>query len=138
MGFDTIMWSQFKINKQGLDGVLGSLERQIMGAVWTLGDATVAEVHAHLGTPNSYETIKTVMTRLTEKGLLVRILERRAYVYKATLSQSEMETQISRQMIDSLLTGFGSRALVQFADVLRDKPAQLEELRALLAKIDSE
>jgi hypothetical protein len=41
-------------------------------------------------------------------------------------------------MIDSLLTGFGSTALSQFADLLKTKPEQLEELRALLNNVAGE
>jgi BlaI family penicillinase repressor len=132
------MLHHYKSNKTGLDGVLGSLERQIMAAVWALGEATVTDVHERLNTPNSYETIKTVMARLAEKGLLQRALDKRAYVYKATLSQEALEAQVSRQMIDSLLTGFGSHAISQFADLLKAKPEQLAELRALLNKIADE
>lgn len=132
------MWNQYKINKPGLDGVLGSLERKIMLAVWSLGEATVTDVQERSDAESSYETIKTVMARLVEKGLLTRELDKRAYVYRASISRDELETQVSRQMIDSLLTGFGSTALCQFADVLKEKPEQLEELRALLTKIATE
>lgn len=132
------MWNQYKSNKNGLDSVLGSLERQIMGAVWGLGEASVADVLEQIESNSSYETVKTVMSRLVEKRLLRREMDGRAYIYKATLSQEELETQVSRQMIDSLLTGFGSTALTQFADVLKEKPEQLEELRLLLDRIASE
>lgn len=132
------MLNQYKASKPGLDGVLGSLERQIMGLVWAFGEATVADVHERLDLNNSYETVKTVMARLVEKGMLTRTLDKRAYLYRATISQNELEAQVSRQMIDSLLTGFGSTALSQFADVLKDKPERLEEMRALLNKIVSE
>lgn len=132
------MWNYYKPSKPGLDGVLGSLERQIMAVVWALGEATVSDVHERIEAESSYETIKTVMARLVEKGMLSRELDKRAYVYRPTISQGEMEAQVSRQMIDSLITGFGSTALTQFADVLKEKPEQLEELRALLNKIASE
>ena len=134
------MWNQYKMNRPGLDGVLGSLERQIMAVVWELGEATVTEVHERLETQNSYETVKTVMARLAtpEKALLTRELAKRAYVYKATISREELETQVSRRMLDSLLTGFGSTALNQFADILKEKPEQMQELKALLNKIASE
>ena len=134
------MWNQYKMNRPGLDGVLGSLERQIMAVVWELGEATVTEVHERLETQNSYETIKTVMARLAgeDKALLAREMEKRAYIYRPTVSREELEAQVSRRMLDSLLTGFGSTALSQFADILKERPEQREELRALLNKIVSE
>ncbi|BDI30713.1 hypothetical protein CCAX7_27640 [Capsulimonas corticalis] len=132
------MWSQYKINKNGLDGVLGTLERQIMSVVWELGEATVSEVHERIESQISYETVKTVMARLVEKELLLRTLHKRAYVYRAAISQETLETQVSRKMLDSLLTGFGSTAISQFADLLKERPERLEELRALLSEIESE
>ena len=132
------MWSQYKINGNGLDGVLGTLERQIMPVVWELGEATVADVHKRIEPPNSYETVKTVMARMAEKGLLQRTRDKKAYIYRATLSQEGLENQVSRQMLDSLLTGFGSTAISQFADLLKEKPERLEELRALLNEMEAE
>ena len=129
---------QYKINKNGLDGVFGTLERQIMSVVWEVKTATVADVHKRLDSRGSYETVKTVMARLVEKGLLKRTLDKRAYVYSAVVSQEEMETQVSRQMLSSLLTSFGSTTVTQFADLLKEKPERLEELRALLKEMASE
>jgi len=129
---------QYKINKNGLDGIFGTLERQIMSVVWEVKTATVADVHKHLNSRGSYETVKTVMARLAEKGLLKRTLDKRAYVYSAVVSQEDMETQVSRQMLNSLLTSFGSTTVTQFADLLKEKPERLEELRALLKEMASE
>jgi predicted transcriptional regulator len=129
------MWNQYRLNKPGLDGLLGSLERQIMASVWELGEATVSDVQDRIEADSAYETIKTVMARLVDKGMLTRELEKRAYVYRATISQQELETQISRQMISSLIAGFGSTAIAQFADVLKENPNRLEELNELLSNI---
>ncbi len=133
------MWDQYKMNRPGLAGILGSLERQIMLIVWELGEATVTEVQERLEAPSSYETIKTVMARLAseEKALLVREMEKRAYIYRPTISRAELEAQVSRRMLDSVLSGFGSTALSQFAELLKEKPEQREELRALLNQIVS-
>ena len=132
------MWNQYRLNKPGLDGLLGSLERQIMASVWELGEATVSDVQDRIEADSAYETIKTVMARLVDKGMLTRELEKRAYVYRATISQQELETQISRQMISSLIAGFGSTAIAQFADVLRENPGRLEELNELLSHIEQQ
>jgi len=129
------MWNQYRLNKPGLDGLLGSLERQIMASVWKLGEATVSDVQEQIEADSAYETIKTVMARLVDKGMLTRKLEKRAYVYQATISQQVLEEQISRQMNSSLIAGFGSTAIVQFADVLKENPRRLEELKELLNHI---
>lgn len=119
-------------DKDGLAGVLGPLELEIMNTLWRLGRGTVGDVVDHSGTRNSYTTVKTVMERLTKKRLLKRRREGKAYVYEPAESRDALEARISRQMIDHLLTGFGSKAISQFADALKEDPRRLQELRKLL------
>jgi predicted transcriptional regulator len=49
---------------------LGSRERQILDAVYRLGEASVAEVRAILTEPPSYSAVRTMIRALEEKGLL--------------------------------------------------------------------
>lgn len=119
-------------DKDGLAGVLGPLELEIMNTLWRLGTGTVGDVVDHSGTRDSYTTVKTVMERLTKKRLLKRRREGKAYVYEPAESRDALEARISRQMIDHLLTGFGSKAISQFADALKEDPGRLQELRKLL------
>lgn len=128
-------WRQYRLDQLGLGSILGPLEREIMLAVWALKEATVGEVVEHTETANSYTTIKTVMERLCKKRLLSRRREGRSYLYRATLTRRELEAQASRRVVESLMSGFGSTALSQFAQVLRDDPDQLAALRRLLGNI---
>lgn len=119
-------------SRDGLAGILGPLELEIMNTLWRLGTGTVGDVVDHSGTQDSYTTVKTVMERLVKKHLLKRRREGKAYVYEPVESRDALEVRISRQMIDNLLRGFGSKAISQFADVLREDPRRLQELRNLL------
>ena len=118
--------------QDGLAGVLGPLEAEVMDVLWALGKGTVGDVLEHGGIRRSYATVKTVMERLARKGLLRRRLEGKAYVYEPAEPRSALEARISRQMAQRLLAGFGSHAISQFADVLREDPRRLQEMRALL------
>ena len=57
--FETTLWAQ-----------LGPLERQVLGAVWGRGSATVHEVREDVTIWQTYTTIMTTMDRLFKKGLL--------------------------------------------------------------------
>jgi len=77
----------------------GSLENTILNAIWYIEenklakDITVSEVFElvqRTDTPRAYTTIKTVMDRLVEKGLLVRVKQGKKFSYNSVQSRSEM------------------------------------------------
>lgn len=123
---------RFKPNHAGLESILGELERPIMEAIWARGEASVSDVAASIESQSAYTTVKTVMERLERKGFLRRVKQGRAYVYTAAMSREALEDQASRGVIEGLLSAFGSKALAQFAEVVREDPGKLAELRAML------
>ena len=63
---------------------LGSLERAVMDQLWdTGGPQTVRQVHQALSTQRdlAYNTVMTVLQRLSRKRLVVQIRDDRAYQY---------------------------------------------------------
>ena len=109
-----------------------------MEAIWKLGEASVADVLAEMPGEPAYTTVKTVMERMEKKDLLIRAKVGRAYNYRPAMSRSELESRASRRMVEGLLYSFGSAAVAQFAQTLREDPDRLAELRALLADLPDE
>lgn len=71
--------------------VRGTLQAEVMAAVWRLGEASVEDVRA-TRPPDAraaYTTVQTVMNRLAERGLLVRERRGKAFVYRARYEESE-------------------------------------------------
>lgn len=116
---------------------LGPLEAGIMAALWDLPRASVREVTERLnrertGKPLAYTTVMTVMSRLAEKGLLLRQLAGKTYDYRATCSQDEFLAQVSNERVAALVEEFGELALTQFLNQLeRLDPEHRERLRDL-------
>lgn len=123
---------RFRTQANGLDAILGELERPIMEAVWAGGEVSVTAVSASLSGNPAYTTVKTVMERLERKGLLTRARQGRAFMYRAAMGRDALQGAASRQVIEGLMSAFGSAALTQFAQVVREDPARLRELRDLL------
>ena len=103
-----------------------------MEVIWAHKAASVHQVVTDLTSTTAYTTVKTVMERLEKKGYLKRRKTGRAYVYTAALTRESLERQASRGVIDGLLDSFGSSAMVQFAEAIRERPQRLAELRHLL------
>ena len=73
-----------------------------MEAVWASEqEVSVQDVCDLLGPGHHYKTVMTIMSRLTQKGLLVRRLEGRAHLYRAGMPRKAF----LRSVADSVLHG---------------------------------
>lgn len=100
---------RFIPRKTGDSSALGQLESAVMEVVWASRDAVqVADVH--MGLPQdargAYNTVKTTMERLAEKGILSRIKQGKAYHYRAAVSREELERRIVSKALDRLVEQF--------------------------------
>ena len=93
---------------------LGELEAQVMSVIWDKGEATVQDVKDSLEPDRklAYTTIMTVMSRLAEKGLLIRRKEGRAYVYKPADSQERVAGSLLHSLVQRFYKGATVSAIV--------------------------
>ena len=83
-----------------------------MVAVWDIGRVSVADVRRALGEERAaYTTVMTVLSRLTDKGLLRRQKNGRAFIYEATREQRSVAVSLMRGVVDTLYAGSSSRAV---------------------------
>ncbi|HXR98576.1 MAG TPA: BlaI/MecI/CopY family transcriptional regulator [Terriglobales bacterium] len=61
---------------------LGRRERQLLEAVYRLGEGTVAQVRATLPDPPSYSAVRAMLGILESKGHLYHVQQRLNYVYR--------------------------------------------------------
>lgn len=124
--------NSFKLDQTGLARVFGELEAAVMEAVWSLGEASVAQVCDRLGEDPNYKTVMTVMNRLVEKEALARRRRSRAYVYSALETRDDLVSRVSRRVFEGLVMDFGDLAVAQFVDTLDsvdpELMAQLEQM----------
>lgn len=108
-----------------------------MDILWARGEATVREVVDELNQTRSlaYTTVLTIMSRLTEKGLLSQDKVGRAHLYRPTMSREAYVAEIAGQVVRSLVEDFGDIALAQFSQELDSlDPTRLAALKALVEK----
>jgi predicted transcriptional regulator len=125
----------FDPHQKGLRKILGDLETDIMEIVWAKGEITVREVYDQLKQRRelAYTTVMTVMSRLAEKGLLKKIKEGAAFVYRAASSREEFTQFTVKKIINELLADFAAPAISQFVESLgKEKPEKMEELAKLI------
>jgi predicted transcriptional regulator len=127
--------SVFRPQEKGLRKVFGDLEAEIMEVIWSLGRATVADVHKVLEGQReiAYTTIKTVMGRLAEKGHLRRTTVERAHLYTPRKSRDGFLREVSDAVLAGLFNEFGQPIAAHLLESISQwDPASLDRLERLI------
>lgn len=106
---------------------LGSLEREVMEAIWRFGETSVRDLHARFDGRLAYTTLMTTLDRLHRKALLDRRKEGRAFVYQPRRTQEEFENGIAAELIDELLhrnAGRPAPLISCFVDAVTERDRQ--------------
>ncbi len=106
-----------------------------MEAIWRRGSASIREVWEEVTRkdPRTFNTVMTVMNRLTEKGLLRREDRRGSYRYVPRFGRETFLARISRDVAKALVHEFGDIAMAQFIEILETvDPKKLAALEALI------
>lgn len=107
----------------------GELQVQIMAALWRIGSGTVDDVRTALPARyrSAYNTVQTVLNRLSERGLLRRDRRGAAYVYKPIMSEAEYLTRSIRRSLAGASSDARETALAQLIGSLDE--SELAALR---------
>lgn len=116
--------------------LVGPLEYAILDSLWRRGSGTVAEVLEDVNgvqdPPLAYTTVMTVLSRLHEKGLVLREQQGRGYRYAPTHTEQELVERLAKRDVDRMVDTYGELALAHFAERLdQADPELLDRLRRL-------
>jgi predicted transcriptional regulator len=119
-----------------LAAALGRLEREVMEIVWRSDGVNTRDVRARIPRAVAYTTVMTTLDRLFKKGLLHRERDGRAFVYRAALSQQDMEQAIATGLLRGLLDVDAGRSrplLSNLVETIGDRDsALLDELEEMV------
>ncbi len=118
------------MGKQKPTGKLGNRERQIMDAVFQLGEASVSQVRELLVEPPSYSSVRTMLRHLESKGFLRYRQEGRRYIYRPTQSRDAARKSALNRVLETFFAGSAADAV---ASILGDnsKKLTLQELEKI-------
>jgi predicted transcriptional regulator len=113
----------------------GELEAEVLGALWAEPlPLTPTQLHATLGNDLAYNTVHTILTRLCDKGLVVRttIDSRPAY------APAQGAAEWAASQMRAVLERGNDRAAILHRFVSSLSPADEAALRSVLAEDESE
>lgn len=116
---------------------LGPLEAEILNILWSLGSATVKDIHDRLlSDPDrelAYTSVTTVLNRLTQKGWLVCDRSDRTFKWQPLLSQKEAKALQAHNQLQQFLAVSNPDVVAALADSL--DIASLDQLEAIAQRI---
>jgi predicted transcriptional regulator len=119
---------------------LGKRERQIVEAVYRLGEASVAHVRAELADPPSYSAVRAMLGLLVEKGVLKFRRDGKRYLYRAAMPKEKARKSALRNLLKTFFSGRATDAMAALLEVsagdLSDE--DLDRLRALIDQARNE
>jgi BlaI family penicillinase repressor len=113
---------------------LSRRERQIMDAVYRLGEASVAEVRDGIPEAPSYSTVRTLMRVLTEKGELAHKADGPRYVYRPTTPREEAQASALERVLSTFFDGSPTQAMAALMDLSAEDltDTELDELETMV------
>lgn len=118
---------------------IGEQELALLRHVADCGGATVGEVVEQFGAANGLarSTVITMMDRLRKKGYLTRRRAGGVYRYQARASSDELTQGAIRRFVDRNLGGSVAPFVAYLSDSARLTDAEVVELEAVLARLQS-
>lgn len=111
-------------------------ELELLRILWENEPATVREIHDALNKERAagYTTTLKMLQIMTGKGLVVRDEANRAHVYRASISQDEMQSKILRDLSMRLFAGSAAQLAMHALAMEPASAQELEEIRALIER----
>ncbi|MCE4048081.1 MULTISPECIES: BlaI/MecI/CopY family transcriptional regulator [Bacillaceae] len=106
--------NKFKVHEKGLNRFFGPLEAKIMELLWEKDELSIKKVQLYLEPDKtvSFNTVMTVMNRLTDKGFLQKRHEGRTSLYSPILTRDDFLNKQSKELTHELMDEFGSSVVV--------------------------
>ena len=119
---------------------LNSSEWKVMNALWRKHPATAREVLDQMvpETAWAYTTLKTLLTRLVEKGAVREEKQGNASVYTPLLEQSEARTEAVSSLVERVFDGAAASLLQHLLAEKKLSRRDRDELSAMLQKSAAE
>ena len=112
-------------------------ELEIMKVLWRKPGLGASEIADILDGSQDWNirTIKTLLSRLVDKGALTTVQDGRRYLYSPAVEKGTYQTKAAGQLVDRLFGGRAAPLIAQLADARGLSEDDIEELEALLGRL---
>lgn len=106
-------------------------ELQVLKIIWERGPSTVREVMLALNEsrPRAYTSVMSLLNVMTDKRLLTRKPQGRAFVYQARAARDKTLAGMVQDFVGRAFEGSAQALVAQLLDQTRPSRAELDEIR---------
>ena len=118
---------------------ISEAEHEVMEVLWRESPLAAADVAERVDPARGWNirTVKTLLSRLLSKGVLVHEEEGRRYLYRPTVSREDFVSRESGRLLDRMFGGRVTPLVAHLAERDRLTPKDIEEIEALLKALKS-
>lgn len=113
-------------------------ELEILQILWQKGPVSVRVVNEALNQQREvgYTTTLKLMQIMLEKGLVERDDKSRTHIYKAAVSENDVQKQLLQKFVDTTFRGSAMKLVMQALGNHNTSSEELEEIKALIKQIE--
>src|SRR5262245_41715646 len=106
-------------------------ELEVLEVLWDRGPSTVREVMDVLNKdrPRAYTSVMSLLNVMTDKGLVVREPQGRAFIYRAKTNRGRTLRRMVGDLLGRAFEGSTSQLVAHLLDQTKPSPEELEEIR---------
>jgi BlaI family penicillinase repressor len=106
-------------------------ELEVLKVLWERGPSTVREVMDVLNDvrPRAYTSVMSLLNVMTDKGLLVRQPQGRAFVYKPKADRGRTLRRMVGDLLGRAFEGSTTQLVAHLLDQSKPSPDELDEIR---------
>ena len=111
-------------------------ELEVLKVLWDRGPSTVRDVMDVLNAsrPRAYTSVMSLLNVMTDKGLLVRVPQGRAFVYKPKTDRSRTLRRMVGDLVGRAFEGSATQLVAHLLDQTRPTDEELVEIRRAIEK----
>jgi BlaI family transcriptional regulator, penicillinase repressor len=110
-------------------------ELEVLKVLWDRGPSTVRDVMDVLNAerPRAYTSVMSLLNVMTDKGLLVREPEGRAFVYRPKVERKRTLRHMVGDLVGRAFEGSAQELVAHLLDQTKPSAAELDEIRRTIA-----
>ncbi|MCO6475444.1 MAG: BlaI/MecI/CopY family transcriptional regulator [Phaeodactylibacter sp.] len=115
-------------------------ELEILQVLWEYGPSSVRFVNDKLNEEREvgYTTTLKLMQIMAEKGLALRDTQSRTHIYQAAVSEADTQKRLLQKFVDTTFRGSAMKLVMQALGAHQASPEELDEIKALIEKMESD
>ena len=113
---------------------LGDLQLAILRSLWANGEASASAVHQALHAERglAVTTIKTMLRKMEDRGLVVHRASGRQFIYRARVAEADVRESMVGDLVERMFRGDSAALVNHLIEAGEIDAAELDDLRAQL------